>query len=94
LVGELVAALAGPELERRNAKLLDILGEEATRLGLRSRLSISSPSLDPAPRRPSNPAPSFASAPAPARSIIPTVIAVSLLSVLIGAAAALVWLSR
>jgi len=104
LVGELVAAIAGPELERRNAKLLDILGDEASRLGLRSRLSISSPSLTPAARPPSNPAPAPASAPAsapafapasaPARSIIPMVIGVSLLSVLIGAAAALAWLSR
>jgi serine/threonine protein kinase len=95
VVGELVMALAGPGLEERNTRLLGILGDEFARIGQLSRLSI--PAMAAAPVRPpsSNPPPPRLPSPAPApRSILPTVIAVSLLSVLIGAAAALVWLAR
>jgi serine/threonine-protein kinase len=84
VVGELVTAICGADLDRRNDKLLEVLGEEAARIGQLSRVSLRVAVPEPAgrPRRESP------------RSILPTVVAVSLLSVLIGAAAALAWLSR
>jgi serine/threonine protein kinase len=91
-VGEIVVSLCGADLERRNAKLVGILGEELARLGQLSRLSIAFKAPEPPPRPPSHPP--QPQPPMTARSILPTVVAVSLLSVLIGAAAALVWLSR
>jgi eukaryotic-like serine/threonine-protein kinase len=93
-VGEIVTTICGADLERRNAKLVAILGEEFARLGQLSRLSSAFKVPEPAPRPPSDPQPSRPPPPPPVRSIVPTVIAVSVLSVLIGAAAALVWLSR
>ena len=56
--------------------------------------SAPAPAPAPAPASAPAPAPALASASAPARSLLPTIVGVTLLSILLGAAAALVWLSR